>query len=967
MSDFTKKMRMFCVGSVLLLGGYAFTGVAQEAISTFPYVENFDDAEDYGTLPAGWTTVATGAMKFSVGMTYDFGPGETAQTGTQFLGISSHFDSNREDVAFSPMFEMTAGTEYTMTVWVKSPGTTTNRYPTVKITAGSAQTKETQTTVLAERAEVFSDWTELTYIFTPEANGQYCFGLWYVAGWSSAGNLFYDSFSVTAAATPQTPEVITTFPYTENFDEASEGGMPTGWTAVGDYTFTVQPYYNYGVDPAQSGNQFIVSGYPQTSNRQDIAFSPMMEMTADTEYTMTVWVKMPGIGNSRNPGMKITAGLAPIAEAHGEGIGVVLVERHEVIAAWEKVECKFTPETDGQYCFGLWNCSVLSSAGDVFYDSFSVTTANGSGEEGWKATLPYLETFDDATHYSGEDYLPIGWLATGDETFVTANITGKPAVSGEYYIVARDYIASNRQEIAYSPLLEMEQGTEYQVSLYLYMPGNVSDPSFKLTVGNAQESAAHATVLREVADTRLTDWTRVDATFTPEADGPYCFGLWAVSKESYGGHIAIDNFSITGADQVLPPTAEFYPVDLMQSIITGDPVVFEGQAVKMANLSQNAETYKWTVTGDAKAIVSDTLAAEPTITFPASGLYVVTLKATNATSTAQASQRLNVTVYSEDNPMANEAIQPANDLTDPMFSQNDLPAYDDQGYVVELNTHEVWYDFVVGLTPYYRSIAERFAMPADATLKVTDLTLLTMQYGIAAQNGSTVQDDLDKKYRLKFYPEKDGKPDVANPVFTYEEKIADRFGDDVFYDPVRVSGYDFGDEAPEVTGTFYVALEFDSVDMVQEVSGEMFRTFIGFDTRIHANGQTSFYVMPETTLEGRVIPEAERAYMRADEFDLALKGYCFNVIVWVDEQTVPPTSLPGVDSEPLAVSVSLQGDAFLVKGLESGDQVQVYSTTGARVFSGEATGASMIVPAYAWNSGVYVVTTGSQSVKVVKR
>ena len=370
MSDFTRKMRMFCVGSVLLLGGYAFTGVAQEAISTFPYVENFDDAEDYGTLPAGWTTVATGAMKFSVGMTYDFGPGETAQTGTQFLGTSSYFDSNREDVAFSPLFEMTAGTEYTMTVWVKSPGLN-NRYPTVKITAGLAQVKEAQTTVLAERAETFADWTELTYTFTPETDGQYCFGLWYVAGWSNAGNLFYDSFSV--------------------------------------------------------------------------------------------------------------------------------------------------------------------------------TTANGSGGEGWQATLPYLETFDDATHYSGEEHLPIGWLATGDETFVTANITGKPAVSGEYYIVARDYIASNRQEIAYSPLLEMEQGTEYQVSLYLYMPGNVSDPSFKLTVGNAQESAAHATVLREVADTRLADWTRVDATFTPEADGPYCFGLWAVSKESNGGHIAIDNFSITGS------------------------------------------------------------------------------------------------------------------------------------------------------------------------------------------------------------------------------------------------------------------------------------------------------------------------------------------------------------------------------------------------------------------------------------
>ena len=95
MSDFTKKVRMFAVGGMLLLGGYASTGIAQEAITTFPYVENFDDAEDYGTLPAGWTTVATGAMKFSVGMTYDFGPGETAQTGTQFLGTSSYFESGK--------------------------------------------------------------------------------------------------------------------------------------------------------------------------------------------------------------------------------------------------------------------------------------------------------------------------------------------------------------------------------------------------------------------------------------------------------------------------------------------------------------------------------------------------------------------------------------------------------------------------------------------------------------------------------------------------------------------------------------------------------------------------------------------------------------------------------------------------------------------------------------------------------
>lgn len=112
-------------------------------------------------------------------------------------------------------------------------------------------------------------------------------------------------------------------------------------------------------------------------------------------------------------------------------------------------------------------------------------------------------------------------------------------------MIAQSSILPNRNDVAYSPMLDMKGGTTYTVSMYLYMPGTGSvNPSFKLTAGTAHESDAQTMVLEEIKDTAVKDWTKIEKDFTPAEDGQYCFAMYACSSTANDGHIAIDNFSV---------------------------------------------------------------------------------------------------------------------------------------------------------------------------------------------------------------------------------------------------------------------------------------------------------------------------------------------------------------------------------------------------------------------------------------
>lgn len=934
----------------MLFSSYA---TAAEPVTEFPYSENFDTTEEE-YIPAGWAV--EGSTPFAVYPAFDW-YGVQAQSGANALVSGYPQTGNRTDVAFSPMFEMKAGVKYTMTVWVMMKNTAQNgRNPGMKITVGTAQTSDTQTTELATD-EGECDWKEVTVTFTPETDGQYCFGLWCNSVLSSAGDVFFDTFTVSAEES--TPEVtVAELPYSESFDTTAEMEMPSGWAVEGATPFAVYPTSDwYGVQ-AQSGANALVSGYPQGSNRADVAFSPMFEMKGGVEYTMSVWVMMKNMAqNGRMPSMKITAGLAQVADAQ-----ITELASEEGECDWKEVKVKYTPETDGQYCFGLWCTSVLATAGDVYFDTFSVSESNSGEEPAWKAEIPYVETYDDASHYSGKEYLPIGWASTGETPWVTAAIKDKPALSGEYYMVAQSSVLPNRNDIAYSPMLDMKGGQTYTVSMYLYMPGTGSvDPSFKLTAGNGQEVDAQTVTLKEITETAVKDWTKVEADFTPAEDGQYCFAMYACSASAGDGNIAVDNFSVREKDDVLPPTALFYVGNTLNSILYGGSIVFDGQKIKMINMSADATSYKWTVDNDA--VISDDEAAEPEITFPKAGTYTITLQATNEGGTTECQQIFTPDIYSLDYDIE-DALMTTSESIDRIFQQGDTPAYNEDGEVKDLDTYELYYDFVVGVNPYYRSIAERFELPSDVSLEISSLSVMTNMYSLFINDrGDGTPNDKEKTYRVVIYPDNDGTPDTANVMATKSDKLINTFGSAGYYSPVRQS-VTF-DEPVKVKGSFYVAFEFDELDLYDETDGRNYRSWIGFDTRCHANKQTTLYVKPEKALPGSDY-KVDGKWCKADEFCPSLAGYSFCVMPWVKFYKKETTSIEGVNSGDVKLEISADGNNYRVSGLSDGTDVRVYSVSGVQVFAGKAFGGEVVIPAYSWNKGIYVINAGGNSVKVLK-
>lgn len=934
----------------MLFSSYA---TAAEPVTEFPYSENFDTTEEE-YIPAGWAV--EGSTPFAVYPAFDW-YGVQAQSGANALVSGYPQTGNRTDVAFSPMFEMKAGVKYTMTVWVMMKNTAQNgRNPGMKITVGTAQTSDAQTTELATD-EGECDWKEVTVTFTPETDGQYCFGLWCNSILSSAGDVFFDTFSVSAGES--TPEVtVAELPYSESFDTTAEMEMPSGWAVEGATPFAVYPTSDwYGVQ-AQSGANALVSGYPQGSNRADVAFSPMFEMKGGVEYTMSVWVMMKNMAqNGRMPSMKITAGLAQVADAQ-----IIELASEEGECDWKEVKVKYTPETDGQYCFGLWCTSVLSTAGDVYFDTFSVSESNSGEEPAWKAEIPYVETYDDASHYSGKEYLPIGWASTGETPWVTAAIKDKPALSGEYYMVAQSSVLPNRNDIAYSPMLDMKGGKTYTVSMYLYMPGTGSvDPSFKLTAGNGQEVDAQTVTLKEITETAVKDWTKVEADFTPAEDGQYCFAMYACSASAGDGNIAVDNFSVREKDDVLPPTALFYVGNTLNSILYSGSIVFDGQKIKMINMSTDATSYKWTVDNDA--VISDDEAAEPEITFPKAGTYTITLQATNEGGTTECQQIFSADIYSLDYDIE-DALMTTSESIDRIFQQGDTPAYNEDGEVKDLDTYELYYDFVVGVNPYYRSIAERFELPSDVSLEISSLSVMTNMYSLFINDrGDGTPNDKEKTYRVVIYPDNDGTPDTANVMATKSDKLINTFGSAGYYSPVRQS-ITF-DEPVKVKGSFYVAFEFDELDLYDETDGRNYRSWIGFDTRCHANKQTTLYVKPEKALPGSDY-SVDGKWCKADDFCPSLAGYSFCVMPWVKFYKNETTSIEGVESGDVKLEISADGNNYRVSGLSDGTDVRVYSVSGVHVFAGKAFGGEVIIPADSWNKGIYVINAGGNSVKVLK-
>lgn len=917
--------------------------------ASLPYVETFDDATHYtgdAVLPNGWTTL--GSSPFSTVLAADYG--RMADTGDKVIVSGYPQTSNRQDVAFSPMLDMKAGTEYKIKVKYMMPGLN-GRTAEMKITVGMGQSYDDHLSYMySDRDKAVGEWTQAEFSYVPNADGQYCVGLWASSSLSSAGDVFYDSFSIEEVEAEPQPGWEATLPYLETFDDAShftgDATLPNGWVSNSDNAFNVVNGDDWGFTP-NSGANLLVANPSYSFGREDVTFTPMMELEAGVTYNISFYVNLQKMNNM--PSFKFTVGNGQEVAAQLE---VLKSYENAVTSGWEKVDVSYTPTTTGEYCFGFWACSEMSMDGFFLIDDFSIEGTEVEVPD-WTPSIPYLETFDDASHYDGVSYLPIGWLATGDEPFLTAAIKDKPAVSGDYYMVASPSVIGERRDIAYTPMMEMEAGVEYVVSFYLYLPGGTNPASFKFTVGREQAYDMQDELFA-VSDQIMSDWQLIELNYTPTTTGEYCFAFWANSSLTDDGYYCIDDFSLRKADEVLPPSGSIYMSTTLNSLLDGRPLVFPNTPYKLIANVANADTYAWSVSGTAQ--ISDPEAAEPTVTFSESGNYTIKLVAENKGGSSEFTTSFACQVIPEEG-LTSTPVSTFNDATDKIYQQNDLPAYREDGSVQVSDTYEVLYHYVVGFNRYYRSFAERFEMPDDQEAELSAITFNMMSYGLYINSGQG--DDQDKNFKVVLYPEKDGKPDLSNPIYEETSKVIDKLGDAGIYAYVRVS-WNFAQKA-KVKGTFYVALEFDemSMDLGKEWTAG---SYFGGDTRQHSNGQTTLYVKPEAAIEGSdFVPDGE--YCRADEFSSELKGYGFAVMPWMEIAGF--SSITDVVS-PVRFYVSVDGSTLKVSGLSAGEVVNVYSLSGGLMASVKADGTDAFIPVADWAKGVYVVSANGKSVKFVK-
>lgn len=87
---------------------------------------------------------------------------------------------------------------------------------------------------------------------------------------------------------------------------------------------------------------------------------------------------------------------------------------------------------------------------------------------------------------------------------------------------------------------------------------------------------------------------------------------------------------------------------------------------------------------------------------------------------------------------------------------------------------------------------------------------------------------------------------------------------------------------------------------------------------------------------------------------------------WVKFNKKDVSAIGEVENSSIELEISADGNNYRVSGLSDGEDVRVYSVSGVQVFSGKAQGGEVVIPADNWNKGIYVISAGGSSVKVLK-
>ena len=204
------------------------------------------------------------------------------------------------------------------------------------------------------------------------------------------------------------------------------------------------------------------------------------------------------------------------------------------------------------------------------------------------------EDFDDAGHFTENEKVPDGWKSEGLYAFSRGSGSdyGISVKSGEYAFSTVQSYEYGRDEVFYTPMMKLAGGKPCTIMFSVYAPGGtpaaVRNNGFTITAGTAQNAEAQTIEVGTVTNASYTSWTDFAFSFTPDADGEYCFGMKLNCSIASSGVVSIDDVTIEGTKP-----AEVKPEITIAPIYAQIPTAFIG------------ETYTQTVNVKATNLVED--------------------------------------------------------------------------------------------------------------------------------------------------------------------------------------------------------------------------------------------------------------------------------------------------------------------------------------------------------------------------
>ena len=732
-----------------------------------------------------------------------------------------------------------------------------------------------------------------------------------------------------------------TFDYTETFDSdasfTQSTDLPDGWGSNSPAE-PLKRYTGSWLGTGAHSGDYVLGTMPTTAAGRDAwAFTKTMELKGGVTYTVSFWVCMPG-GTAPvfNNAVTLWAGTGQTAAECTVKLGTTGETK---LAQWTQQSYEFTPETDGTYCFGLNVTTSLFQAGSVAIDDFSVT-----GEEPDPSTdlpeppegavvaeLPYSQSFDNENgDYDGTSYVPGGWLSTGDAPFRTAAISGVHAKDGDYYVVAPESRIA-RNDRLYTCFFPLIAGTTYDASFYLYMPGNEDARSdFRFTVGEEQDADLHTAIV-SMDGVHTDGWQLVKATFTPDHSGYYCFSFALTGETAVAGEAAIDLFRLTAKGLVAKPQADFGwngTYSQMNSHLT----LLSGQQLQLIDRSSSAATWQWECPG---AVIDGADTQAPTIAFPASGTYDVTLTVTNERGESTSTRSVAVDIIDRASSMPLTVYDPSGEQLQGRGSIPYFPTAEEA-------------DYATGPNHFYHTFAQRFALPSDCGSQVNALTLYLCNYSLSnAIEGA----ERKKKLTIALYSDHHGKPGTlqSSTTMTLEEAFGTTGLSKAEMRTVTLP------EPLKGAGTFWLAFEFDPTVTLDVADANLARTIVGLGGFWHRSGQTSLYARPDSVPEDCTFVADGQAWCPVDTLSADMAGMGLNVTAWIDLEggAVDGIALAPDGSRPFAARFS--GSRLLVSGTKAGQRVSVTDMAGRTVLAATAQGATLSIDASALPHGTYLV------------